>query len=154
MKLFKKLMVIGLLSIASTGAYANDTAVSVELLGRAGVWSLNLDHLVMDNLAVGAGFSTLSGTSGLVEITLTVIPIYANYYFSTDTRWFATGGVDIITGTGSITGTTGALTSSGTVPVIGLGYEYRNGFVFRIAPYMILGTTSQFTGGLSLGFAF
>ncbi|MBK9293946.1 MAG: hypothetical protein IPM57_05800 [Oligoflexia bacterium] len=143
-----------------------EKSINLEIVGRGLLWSVNFDAMVTDNIAVGAGFGTVSisasaGTTS-ASASVTAIPVYGNYYFSeSNHRIYATGGVDVMIVSGSIssasygfsTGATGTIIA----PVIGAGYEYRGDdwFLFRAAPYLIMVSGgTYFTGGLTVGYAF
>lgn len=129
-------------------------AVSLELLGRGLLYSLNYDYLITDDVAVGAGVSTYSISSGSASASAWLFPIYANYYFTQGPhRWFASGGANLIFASGSVGGDE-KVSGSGVAGVLGGGYEYRgdSGFLFRAAPYVFVGKVSGGWLGLSLGF--
>ena len=111
---------------------SNDRPVSItaEILGRGLLYSLNLDYLVLNRLAIGVGISALPG--GML------IPAYVNFYFAgaSEHRGYLTAGGTTLIGTGSFNSKTGSV---GALATGGVGYEYRDsdGFLFRVAPYVI-----------------
>lgn len=138
-------------------------ALSVELLGRAGLYSFDYDYSLTDEIAVGGGFSYLSASasnnSAIASVSILVIPLYMNYYFQPGpNRGFVTGGLDIVSASATFAGTDGFTASgSGVGAVLGGGYEYRgtSGFLFRAAPYFIFGSGGgDLWFGLTFGFTF
>jgi hypothetical protein len=129
-------------------------AMSLELLGRGLLYSFNYDYLLKDNLALGAGASHYSISSGDASAGAWIIPVYANYYLTGGNhRWFATGGANLIFASGNVGDD--KVSGSGVAGVLGAGYEYRgdNGFLFRAAPYVFVGKASGGWLGISLGYA-
>ena len=148
--------------------------ISVELLGRGGLYSVNYDYSIGGYVSLGVGFSywsvstdAISNTSGGLSVTapatsdsITIVPIYTNIYLSPDShRPYLSLGVDIVSMSSS-SGSNSTFTTvsgNGVGPVVGAGYEYRGtgGFLFRLAPYLFIGNkTTQVFAGLSLGSAF
>ena len=137
----------------------NPSAVSLELLGRGFFYSLNFDRVISDDIAVGAGFGTASTDNG----SISMIPVYGNYYFKRDANsLFATAGVAIIpsaTNGNSLRLSTARLNYStpSVAPELGLGFESRGdaGFLFRGTAYVIITDGKVFPwGGVSFGYAF
>lgn len=133
-------------------------SVSVELWGRAWLYSLDYDHLFSNRFALGAGISYWNTNYWRTNVysSTTVIPIYGNYYFpSRSTRFFVTAGADMILASGT-TNSNIVFQSSGGAAVLGGGFEYRGnqGFLFRLSPYIILGSSTVITIGASLGGVF
>lgn len=130
--------------------------ISIEGLGRAGLYSINYDRNVSSDWAVGIGFSTYSISLGAQSSSAYIFPLYVNYYLSSpgNGRFFATAGADIIITSGDFTAD-GVVESSGIALVTGAGYEYKSdgGFLFRIAPYLLLGNASGAWLGISLGYS-
>lgn len=131
-------------------------AVSVELLGRGLLYSINYDYLINDDIALGAGFSHQSYSAGNSDATVMIVPVYANYYFTPGNhRWFATAGANVVHASGRVDSEE-KVSGSGIGGVLGGGYEYRgdSGFLFRAAPYLMVGKTAGVWAGVSLGYAF
>ncbi len=148
--------------------------LSAELLGRGGLYSVNYDYSLGRFVSLGVGFSywslstaatstsvgSINITSPATSDTFTIIPVYTNIYFLSDrNRPYVSLGVDIVstTSTNGSNSTLSAVSGSGTLPVIGAGYEFRGdgGFLFRGATYVLAGSkTQQITGGASFGAAF
>src|ERR1035437_9102883 len=99
-----KFVIFGSLLAAAPAFAEGPNAISVELLGRGIAYSINYDRVVSPEIAVGIGFETLSvGASNdngtqYSAATITIIPLYLNYYLSDNdgSRWFVSGGIDII----------------------------------------------------------
>lgn len=158
---------LGVLMIACLPASASGTdfsvatsrpnALSVEILGRGGAYSLNYDHSMSDSVGLGVGFAYYGLNVDGVSASIAVIPVYVDYYFSPDNhRGFLTGGVDVVIISAKIDNW-GAFKGSGALGVLGGGYEYRGdgGFLFRVAPYMMVGAGGVAVwGGISFGYAF
>lgn len=144
----------------------NPGAVSVEMLGRAMLYSINFDQVVNDDIAVGVGLGTVStmihDTDRDTGETATFVPAYMNYYFKREAGSpFVTGGVTLILNHASVKNTdtsTGGLQipSSSVMPTFGGGYENRgdNGFLFRVAGYLIAGKSLTPWIGFTFGYGF
>ena len=161
-----------ILSLSSTNAAAAHTRVtypgafSIELLGRAMMYSVNYDQVLNDNLAVGVGIGSAAtmthGTEIDTDKDAVLVPAYVNYYFIKDAGSpFMTAGFDLVTNHSSVKGfetKTGNLEigSSSVMPTIGGGYENRgdNGFLFRGAAYFIAGKKLTPWIGFSIGYGF
>lgn len=148
--------------------------LSVELLGRGLLYGLYYDRLLTEQIALGIGFSNFSASSETSKSTATIIPIYGNFYFTKGShRPFITGGADIVTVTWNHTNTSSSTfirgedpwgrpytdnkgSASGTIPVLGGGYEFRGqgGFLFRGTLYQMFAGAKNVTWfGLSFGAA-
>lgn len=129
---------------------------SIEGLGRAGLYSINYDRMVTDDIAVGLGFSSYSISAGALSSSTVVIPLYANYYFTEgkNSRFYVTGGADLIFSSANFEGD-GIVEGSGLGFVGGAGWEYKSdgGFLFRVAPYFLVGKASGAWLGISLGYS-
>lgn len=142
------------------------SVVSVEMLGRAMLWSINYDQVLNDNMSVGVGYGSVStflrGTDIDSGRSATFIPAYMNYYFIQDGNSpFITAGVSLITNHASVknydTATGGLeLPASSVMPTFGGGFESRsdNQFLFRAAGYLIAGRRIAPWLGFSFGYAF
>jgi hypothetical protein len=137
----------------------NPNVLGVEGLGKAGLWSVFFDRALNEDLVGGAGFGTLSLG---VNTSMTLIPMYVNYYFSRESgSFFGTAGVDIALLSNATAGATSSLggfglDQSGVVPQVGVGYESRgdSGFLFRVAGYVLFFNKISPWVGFSLGWAF
>ncbi len=129
--------------------------MSLELLGRGLLYSFNYDRMVTDNIAVGMGVSHYSISSGDSNASAWILPVYANYYVTGGhNRWFLTGGADLAFASGNM-GSDSKVSGSGVAGVLGAGFEHRgdNGFLFRVAPYALVGKMSGGWIGVSFGYA-
>lgn len=141
---------------SQAGAENRQHTVSLELLGRAGLYSFNYDYSFNPNVSAGAGFSFYSISSGGDSATLIILPVYVNYYFMEHVhRPFVSGGIDLLFASAKVGGS-GTFTGSGAAAIIGGGYEYKgdSGFVFRAAPYFLIASNSGLWLGLSAGYSF
>jgi hypothetical protein len=155
----------------STSAWAehtrvtNPNALNVEFLGRGMLYSVNYDRVVNDDIVAGFGFGStpLSYPDGTgAGVSTALIPVWASYYFAREQgSFYVTGGADIVTNTGAVSGlksTFGniAFNANPVLPYVGVGYENRgdSGFLFRVAVYGILTANVYPWGGLSAGYAF
>ena len=78
-------------------------AMSLELLGRGFLDSFDYDYQVNNDLAVGAGVSHYSISSGDSNASAWIVPVYANYYLTSGKgRFFATGGANLMFASGSL----------------------------------------------------
>jgi hypothetical protein len=165
------LVAISLLLVSATAQAAHTrvtypSAVSVEMLGRAMLYSVNYDQVVNDTMAAGVGLGTVSMNFHDTDLdagqTATFIPAYMNYYFMKEAGSpFVTGGVTLILNHASVKGkdtSTGGLQipSSSVMPTFGGGYENRgdNGFLFRVTGYLVAGKSLTPWIGFSFGYGF
>jgi hypothetical protein len=158
---------------SSTGGPLSDhtrvtypSAVSVEMLGRGMLYSVNFDQVMNDNIAAGVGFGSVSTNFHDSDVdageTATFIPAYMNYYFQKSAGSpFVTGGVTLILNHAATKGldtSTGSLQipSSSVMPTFGAGYENRSdtGFLFRVTGYLIAGKSLTPWLGFSFGYGF
>lgn len=159
-------------SIISANADAPHTrvtypsTVSVEMLGRAMLYSVNFDQVFNDNIAAGFGLGSAGLMTPVLEIDVdqsaTFLPAYMNYYFLKEAGSpFLTVGMTLITNHSSVKNLetkTGNLEipSSNVMPTFGGGYENRTdtGFLFRAAAYFVAARKLTPWLGFSLGFSF
>jgi len=142
------------------------SAVSVEVLGRGLMYSINFDQVLSDELAAGFGYGSVStdlrGTSTDAGQSAQMIPAYMNYYFSrTAGSIYGTLGVNVVVNAKKVKGTdsaTGGLEfgRESIMPTVGLGYENRGdtGFLFRVAAYGLVSNNITPWLGFSFGYAF
>lgn len=135
-------------------------ALAFELLGRGILYGITYDRSLNDQWALGAGFSAwkVDNEYKTTSVSVVVIPIYTNYYFSPErNRGFLTAGLDLVAASVSDKVDNSTLSGSGGLLVLGGGYEYRgdSGFLFRLAPYLLAGSGgARFWFGISFGYAF
>ncbi|MBY0470351.1 hypothetical protein K2X30_04220 [bacterium] len=144
-------LVVSLSARAENTRVTNPNAMSLEVMGHAGIWSINYDRAVDESLVAGIGFGTTVWNSS-------AFPAYVNYYFLKEqSSLYLTAGVTIF-GSSTLNTIFGDLrTSSSVVGNVGLGYEVRSdaGFLVRLTAYGFFGgNTFQPWGGLSLGWSF
>src|SRR4051812_16616235 len=74
------------LAYAEHTRVTNPAAVAVEIGGRAGLYSINYDRVLNDDLSAGIGFGSLQAeaTGGINKEGSAVIPIYLNAYLMRD----------------------------------------------------------------------
>jgi hypothetical protein len=137
--------------------------VSLELLGRGLLYSLDYDRQITKEIAVGGGLSAWSvgattdnGTT-YAAASVVIVPLYLDYYLYSrnGNRWYVTGGVDFVSA--RFDGGGWKFSNSGLALTGGGGYEYRadNGFLFRGALYLLVGGGDvHIWPGLSAGFTF
>lgn len=152
--------------IGSDTRVTNPSAVSLEVLGRAMLYSVNFDQAVNDDIVVGGGFGSVStqvhNTSIDTGQTASFVPVYMNYYFMRQAGSpFVTGGATLILNYSAVkyadTSTGGLqIPSSSVMPTFGAGYENRgdNGFLFRVTGYLIAGKSLAPWVGFSFGYGF
>src|SRR6185437_16284969 len=86
----------------------NPNALSVEILGRGGMYSIDFDRVLDEHLVAGLGFGsvstqTRSGASNATDATL--IPVYVNYNFTPDQgSFYATGGATVVSDSSDVDG--------------------------------------------------
>jgi len=139
-------------------------ALSVEGLGRGGLYAIQYDQVFSDELAAGIGIGSVGLKNNLgvdTNTSVTVVPLYVNYYFQRDAgSFFATGGASLLMGdqleslntkVGNI-----ELPDSSILPTVGLGFETRtdNRLLLRITGYLLVADQLAPWGGLTLGYTF
>lgn len=157
----------------------NKNNVSLELLGRGALYSVNYDRLLGRSVAMGVGFSYMNVSSGVgdfgnLDITIIMVPLYANYYMnsSMNHRVLGTAGVTIanarVTAGSNLAtkanraseaplpfdlDTSASASVTIPLPMAGLGYEYRSqgGFLARLTGYGVFYGSFQPWVGLGLG---
>lgn len=142
----------------------NPNALSVEVLGRGGLFSVNFDRVLTDEFSAGIGIGTLSGRSTdgstINTVSATIIPLYVNYYFQRSAgSVFATAGMSLVRFNGSqFDAKLGNydLEGNGIVPGFGAGYENRGdyGFLFRVTAYAFITKNITPWLGFAFGYAF
>lgn len=163
------LVSVSVFSLAAEAANTRVTypsVVSLEVLGRTTLYTIGFDQVVNENIAVGAGFGSVSANFAGTDIdasrTISMVPVYMNYYFMKEQgTLFATAGATLITNHSKVKGlesTTGNMIvpSSNVMPTVGVGYENRgdNGFLFRVTAYGIMAKKFTPWMGFSFGYGF
>lgn len=133
-------------------------ALSLELFGGAPPYTLNYDREVTEHLTLGIGISSWRAAApwSNYAATITVLPLYLNYYFTqSSSRGYLTAGADIIrvSQTGASDDT---FQNNGTAAVFGGGYEFRapSGFLLRLGASLIAGRSVFLNPTFNLGLAF
>lgn len=142
----------------------NPNAISLEILGKAFLYSVNYDRALSDDFFAGLGIGsvTLDNADGSSSgRSAVMVPIYAGYYFIRDK-----GSPYVEIGAEAVpsNGVQGLKTSMGgmqfpsnpVLPFFGAGWETRtdSGFLFRVTGYGILGQSVTPWFGGSFGYAF
>ncbi len=141
-----------------TVAMDRPNAVTLELGGRALVYSFDYDRSINDHIGIGAGISYWNAWShhhGYRANSL-VIPMYMNYYFQPSAfRGFLSGGADLVS-VSNVINSADTFESGGVAGTLGGGFEYRgvDGFLFRAAMFAIAGKSFQVTIGFNVGVSF
>lgn len=134
------------------------TVVSLELFGKALVYSFNIDHAFTDHISLGFGAAYWDSSIRWQNYRSTdwIFPFYGNYYFTQKAhRGFLTLGVDWIH-VSSPGFDNSSFLNNGAAATLGGGYEYRDdsGFLFRISGILIFGRSVDLSPGVNLGLAF
>ncbi|MBK9293947.1 MAG: hypothetical protein IPM57_05805 [Oligoflexia bacterium] len=128
----------------------------MEVSGRAGLFSINFDTILAGSFYLGGGFSHWRTATATESVSVTIIPIYINFYFLEGLhRIFATFAQDIVLASNTFDAY--GFKSTGLTFLPGLGYEYRpeGGFLLRGALYYMFGANTRLlTSGLSIGYTF
>ena len=166
----KALIMVSCLLIQSTAHAANirmsnPNDISIELGGRALLYSLNYGRTLSENLSLGIGYGGVAtnnpdGTPSTA--TSALIPAYLSLYLAQDmSSPFITLGGNLVTNSGVLIGqntSVGGLkfAASPIILTFGLGYEYRgyNGLMIRLTAYGLYSSAFFPWAGLSFGYAF
>lgn len=141
--------------------------IYAELLGNAGLYSLNYERMLQDNfgLRIGAsyfGFNAAAGGSS-AAVSLVSFPLMANYFVGTEASRLELGlGLLLANGSASVVSSGSSSSSGGFGASLTSTIAYRlqppqGGFNFKIGatPSFSLATgTFQLWGGISAGFGF
>lgn len=136
-------------------------AVSLEVGGRAGSYSVNYDRVLEDHLSAGLGVSTFSisdnGGANSSSTQQIALPIYINAYSGwAQHRGYLTAGTNLSSTSYRPSGYGFSPSSgAGVYAILGAGYEYRGtkALLFRVAAYSLANRFSVWLGG-SLGYSF
>jgi hypothetical protein len=143
----------------------NPNALSVEVLGKTFLYTVQYDRAVTDDVFAGVGIGSVSlndlngndaGTSAVL------VPVYAGYYFLRDQGSpFVIAGASLVTNHSETSGKQTSLAglemgSNQVLPFFGAGYEVRtdSGFLFRVTGYGEVGKSVKPWGGATFGYAF
>lgn len=142
-------------------------ALSIEFLGRTGLWSVNYDMTFQDQISAGFGIGSVgvggnSASGSTIDTQAWMIPVYMNYYFAkSGSTFFGTLGATLVTNNNKVKNGEAETSdiefgSSSVIPNFGAGYEMRtdNGFLFRVAGYGLIADNFSPWFGASFGFAF
>ena len=130
--------------------------VSIELLGKALIYSFTYQRMVTPALGLEAGVGALGGGSSTENTTFFFFPVSAKFYpIPKDGSIFLTGGAVLLTAAAD----TGPFdeTAADFYGQAGLGFEFRStgGFLIRGTAYGLFGGGGYFIWpGLSVGYAF
>jgi hypothetical protein len=162
-----------------TVADKRPNSLSIEMLGRGGLYSLNYDRALGRGVSLGAGFSYIGVSTTLLVaeggVKVLTIPLFVNIYPIGDShRPFITAGITMVYASvaveslSEVTDSVSKNTEQGLpdavieasawlpLPVLGAGYEYRgrNGFLFRATPYITFVDKLYYWAGLTFGGTF
>ncbi len=140
-------------------------SVFVELLGNGGLYSLNYDRIVAENVSIRGGFSYISvsasGVASSANVTLMTFPLLANFLVGSPSHKFELGAGPLIvyaSGTTSAGGATGSASGLGVVGTAVIGYRYvpyDGGFHFKVGVTPFFSGNGFFGwGGISFGYTF
>ncbi len=167
-------LVLSVLALFGTSAFAAPgdppntrvtypTSVFAELLGRGLLYTVGLEQVVSEDLAVGVGFSSAkTERNGVDGVTAKLIPVYMNYYFKKQgSSPFVTAGADVVLNSSDVRGNTSnvgnlRMPSDAILPTAGIGFESRTdqGFLFRVAAYALVGDIVKPWLGFTFGHGF
>jgi hypothetical protein len=172
--LSQSLLIVGALSFvaaSSAPAFAehtrptNPNALSVEVLGKTFLYTVQYDRAVTDDVFAGVGIGSvalndLNGNDAGTSAVL--VPVYAGYYFLRDQGSpFVIAGASLVTNHSETSGKQTSLAglemgSNQVLPFFGAGYEVRtdSGFLFRVTGYGEVGKSVKPWGGATFGYAF
>jgi hypothetical protein len=168
---FRKFASVLLAALIPVAAFAehtrptNPNALSIEILGKTFLYTVQYDRAVTDDVFAGVGIGSvaldhLDGSDA--GNSAVMVPIYARYYFIRDQGSpFVIGGASLITNHSDAAGNKTSLgdlefSSSQVLPFFGAGYEVRtdSGFLFRVTGYGEIGKSLKPWGGATFGYAF
>lgn len=166
MRLPSVVLATSLLVFAVTSAPAQGAAplvrntmkndVSIELLGKAVIYSFNYQRMVSQAVGLEVGVGALGGGGSGSGGSIVFVPIGAKFYLipKDGSLYLTAGGVFI---TGTVTDGPFSGGASDVYGFAGLGFEFRSagGFTFRGTAYSLIADGGWFIWpGLSLGYAF
>jgi len=143
----------------------NPNALSLEVLGKTFLYTVQYDRAVTDDVFAGVGIGTVALDnldSTDAGVSAVMVPVYAGYYFLRDQGSpFVIAGASLVTNHSDTIGKKTSLAgleygSNQVVPFFGAGYEVRtdSGFLFRVTGYGEIGKSIKPWGGATFGYAF
>ncbi|MDR3606421.1 MAG: hypothetical protein P4M08_03460 [Oligoflexia bacterium] len=143
----------------------NPNALSVEVLGRGFLYTVQYDRAMTEDVFAGIGIGTV-GIDNLdgsdANSTAVLIPVYVGYYFMREHGTpFVTAGASVVANNSTATNHQTALGSmkfptGQIVGSAGAGWEERTdtGFLFRVTGYAMIGGNVKPWVGATFGYAF
>ena len=135
--MLKKLILTGIATLTLSNVFAQDkNTIYVEGAGAAILYSFNYERQFTDNLSLRVGFSSLPFTSEDTneEVTVTIIPIMANYLIGGGNHKLAISG-GVLQVSASADAEEGEYDLDlGMIPSASVGYRYQRttgGFFFN-----------------------
>jgi hypothetical protein len=130
--------------------------VSIELLGKAALYSFGYQRMVTPALGLEVGIGAIGGGSASENTTVVFFPLGAKLYvIPKDGSLFLAGGMVVVSA--SVESGPFNDEAADTYGYAGLGFEFRStgGFLFRGAAYGLFAGGSYFIWpGVTLGYAF
>lgn len=157
----KTLFALMILVSLNLNAQIKSNSLYFEILGNGGLYSINYDRLITENLGGRIGFSYLPSIDIIFSSVenLIVIPVMVNYFAGEDSKLELGAGIIFVSvdniGFFGFESGEGGSAFAGTA-VIGYRYQPKDGgFVFRVGltPFFS-GDGAAVSGGLSLGLSF
>jgi hypothetical protein len=157
----KILFLLIILFSLSSNAQIKSNSIYFELFGNGGLYSINYDRLITENLGGRIGFMYLPSIDFVITSAenIIVVPLMVNYFAGDNNKLELGAGIiyvsiDNVGFLGFESGEGG----SGVVGTAVFGYRYQpkdGGFLFRIGltPFFS-GNGAAVSGGLSIGFSF
>lgn len=150
-----------LFSNSPVRSQSHPNSIYLELLGNGGLYSINYDRLLSDNVGIRLGLMYLSEASFLFVTAkdITVIPVTLNFFTGGEHKLEFGAGVSMVSVSGAdFLGLEKNSGESTAVPTATLGYRYQpadGGFLFRIGFTPIFGPDGVAPLlGISFGSAF
>jgi hypothetical protein len=133
-------------------------SATLEIGGQSLYYSLNIDHALNNHWTLGIGISYWEDSNWWrsYQSSITVVPVYANYYFTEkQRRGFISFGADWINSSNPGYSNS-TFTNSGVAGVVGGGYEHRanSGFILRLGGSLIVGRSVSLSPFASFGLTF
>ena len=130
--------------------------VSIELLGKAALYSFGYQRMVTPALGLEVGLGAIGGGSSSENGTVVFLPVGAKLYvIPKDGSLFLTGGMVVVSA--SVESGPFSDSAAETYGYAGLGFEFRSsgGFMFRGTAYGLFAGGDYFIWpGVTIGYAF